>query len=83
MGGGYCARAEIVDHPAGASGPLHHAQAQWPPQSNGFLTVIGRASPPAIRGESGGRKKKPILFPREKRLLTAVRRKVEARAHVI
>lgn len=31
----------------------------------------------------GGRKRKPILFPREKRLLTAVRRKVEARAHVI
>lgn len=31
----------------------------------------------------GQRKKKPILFPREKQLLTAVHRKAEARAHVI
>lgn len=49
MGGGGqdCVRAKIVDRRAGASGPLHQAQAQWPPQSNGFLTVIGRASPPS------------------------------------
>lgn len=76
-------RAEIVGRRAGASGPQYHAQAQWPPQSNGFLTVIGRASLPAMRRGKGGKKRKPILFPREKRLLTAVRRKAEARAHVI
>jgi hypothetical protein len=35
------------------------------------------------KGERRGRKRKPILFPREKRLLTAVHRKAEARAHVI
>lgn len=38
---------------------------------------------PSDEWGKGGRKKKPILIPRERRLLTAVRRKAEAHAHVI
>lgn len=63
---------------------LPAAPSEWAdPQLHGSLTVIGRASLPENGVGEGKKEEKPILFPREKRLLTAVRRKAEARAHVI
>lgn len=48
------------------------------------MTVIGRALLPKDGMGEGKKEEKPILFPGEKRLLlTAVRRKAKARAHVI